>query len=344
MQFLADLIPLLSSPSVSTGVLNALAPRRGIMTFTGLPYGPEPRHKLDLYAPQSAESAPVVIFLYGGGWDSGDRKLYRFVGASLAAAGLVCVIPDYRLWPAVKFPSFMGDAARAVAWTRARIASMGGDPHRLFLMGHSAGAHMAALLGLDGHHLSGFGMDPRRDLRGVIGLAGPYDFLPLRDETLKNIFGPEEDWPGSQPINFAHGEAPPMLLATGDADRAVLPRNTLSLSERLKTLGAEVEAIIYPRIGHELMIGVFSWGLEAGLPLYWAISTLFSIVQQYFITGWGKLFEVPQFGGLGGLLGGPSPNGNAPRARQTERPARRPAPARQPSGGAANRGKRKRAG
>ena len=179
--------------------LNALAPRNGIMVEKGIAYAEGQRHELDVYAPnQGGTSAPVVVFFYGGGWETGDRAMYRFLGASLAARGVVVVIPDYRLHPAVRFPAFMDDGAAAVAWAHMNAARFGGDPSRLFLMGHSAGAQIAALLALDPEYLRAAGLTPEHDVCGVIGLAGPYDFLPDASAEVKAVFGPEEAWPRSQ--------------------------------------------------------------------------------------------------------------------------------------------------
>jgi len=138
--------------------LNAVAPSDGIAVTQNKPYGGGPRRTLDVYAPRDARSAPVVVFFYGGGWETGSKAMYRFVGAALAARDVVVVIPDYRLHPEVRFPAFMDDAAAAVAWTRANAADFGGDPRRLFLMGHSAGGHIAALLALDPEYLQSVGM------------------------------------------------------------------------------------------------------------------------------------------------------------------------------------------
>ena len=177
-----------------TAVLNALAPRDGVTPTRNIAYADGPRHRLDIYAPLPAVTpAPVIVFFYGGGWASGSKAMYRFVGAGLAARGVLVVIPDYRLYPEVRFPAFMDDAATAVAWTRANASRFGGDPRRLFLMGHSAGAQIATLLALDAGYLRSVHLSPRRDVCGVIGLAGPYDFLPLRSATLRDVFGPKRN-------------------------------------------------------------------------------------------------------------------------------------------------------
>jgi acetyl esterase/lipase len=248
-------------------VLNALAPHAGVTEHLGISYASGPRHALDIYAPaRPCAGAPVVVFFYGGGWDSGDRAMYRFVGATLAAQGVVAVMPDYRLYPEIRFPAYMHDAAAAVAWTRDHIATYGGNPARMFLMGHSAGGQIVTLLALDGRYLRADGVDPR-SLAGVIGLAGPYDFLPLRSEELKTLFGPEPGRWRSQPINFVTPQAPPMFLAAGTADTTVDPGNTTRLAARLHQDGVPVEVKRYPGIGHRALIGAFGTPLTFLAPV-----------------------------------------------------------------------------
>lgn len=263
------LLGLLSACS-PVDVLNALAPIEGFRMTPDVAYRPEgrPEHRnrLDIYAPEEA-NAPVVVFLYGGGWRNGRKDSYRFVAAELARLGFVTVVPDYRVYPDVRFPGFLFDASEAVAWTKRNIARYGGDPNRLFVMGHSAGAHIAAMLTLDRQWLGRVGLDPDRDIAGMIGLAGPYDFLPLRDPVLQTIFAPAGDLRLSQPITFARGDAPPMFLASGMDDTVVLPRNTTVLAERIKGLGGRVEAHLYPSLGHAPLIGAFARGLRWTAPV-----------------------------------------------------------------------------
>ncbi|MGE5202451.1 MAG: alpha/beta hydrolase [Acidobacteriota bacterium] len=262
------LVPVLANECSLARILNALAPRRGVAIAQDLDFGAAPRLKLDIYAPAARRGTqcPTVVFFYGGGWNSGDRSLYRFVGANLAAEGIVTVIPDYRVYPEVCFPAFMDDAAQAVAWTRTNAAAFGGDPRQLFLMGHSAGGQIAALLALDGSYLRSVGIEPGA-IAGMIGLAGPYDFLPLRDPTLKAIFGPESDWPRSQPIHFVTREAPPMLLLAGDGDETVDPGNSRRLAARLRAAGDVVRLTVYPRIGHKALIGALANPLTIFAPV-----------------------------------------------------------------------------
>jgi acetyl esterase/lipase len=249
---------LLLSACSPTSVLNAMAPRANVTVTRNVAYADGARHTLDVYAPLPSDTpAPVVVFFYGGGWEAGSKEMYSFVGATLAARGVLTVIPDYRLYPQVRFPAFMQDAAAAVAWTRANAARFDGDPDRLFLMGHSAGGQIVTLLALDGSYLQADGMSPG-GVCGVIGLAGPYDFLPLQSKTLKAIFGPEAAWPRSQPINYVSRRAPPMLLLAGENDDTVDPGNTLRLADRLRTVGRPVDDTLYPGVGHKTLIASFS--------------------------------------------------------------------------------------
>ena len=212
-------------------------------------YGTEARQHLDLYRPTNLKArAPVVVFFYGGGWESGERANYRFAALALVEQGFVVAVPDYRVHPEIGFPAFLEDSAKAVAWVHREIAAHGGDPIRLFLMGHSAGAYNAAMLTLDARYLAGAGLSPRA-IAGFVGLAGPYDFLPLSSKTLQMIFT-APDMAQTQPITFARADAPPMLLVTGDEDSTVYPRNTRDLAQRLRELGAAVETIEYSGLGH----------------------------------------------------------------------------------------------
>jgi acetyl esterase/lipase len=277
---LAVLLSLLSGATVS--LLNALAPRAGVKRYEGISYGEGPRHVLDVYAPApkdgaSTQAAPVVVFFYGGGWVSGSRGIYRFLGAALAARGMVVVVPDYRLHPEVEFPGFVQDGAVAVAWTAAHIAEFGGDSRNIFLMGHSAGAEIAALLALDPEYLQAVNLSPEI-FAGFIGLAGPYDFLPLTDPVNKVIFGPESQQARSQPINYVSRDAPPMFLCTGRDDHVVRPRNSYRLTDRLKALGRPVTLRVYSYVGHLTLVGAFATELAFLAPVR---SDVLAFIAQY---------------------------------------------------------------
>ncbi len=213
--------------------------------------------KLDVYRPPGASVAtPVVLFFYGGSWRNGERGDYAFVGRALAAKGILTVIPDYRKFPSGRFPVFEQDAAAAAHWTFAHAAEFGGDPCRIFVAGHSAGGQIAALLATDASYLKAWQLQPR-DFAGAIGIAGPYDFLPLTDPKLIEVFGPDKDWPLSQPIHFVDGDEPPFLLMQGSADRVVKPRNAVALADALKAVDVAVTLRPYADIGHfRILAGV----------------------------------------------------------------------------------------
>lgn len=220
-------------------------------------YDAEHGLSLDVYPARNATGpAPVVVFFYGGSWQSGRREYYRFVGEALSARGMVVVIPDYRKAPQFVFPTFMHDAASATAWTIRHAAELGGDPSRVHVMGHSAGGHIAALLGTDARYLARWNVRTRQ-LAGVIGLAGPYDFLPIVDPSLKHVFGAEADWPDSQPVNFVDGDEPPFLLMHGGSDRRVWPMNSEHLAARLGQQGETVSLRIVARTGHIGLVNGF---------------------------------------------------------------------------------------
>jgi acetyl esterase/lipase len=249
-------------------VLNVLASWGRYRLASDIAYAPGARHSLDVYAPEPRrESAPVVVFFYGGNWQEGDKSIYRFVGAALAARGLVAIIPDYRVYPEVRFPGFLEDAASAVRWARDHAAEYGGDPSRLVLMGHSAGAQIAAMLTYDRQWLAAVGLDPDRDVKGLVGLAGPYDFLPLHDATLKIIFGPDDSLAVTQPINFVEPGAPPAFLASGSDDDTVDPGNATRLARRVAEKGGAATVTFYKGVGHRTLIGAFAAPLRPLAPV-----------------------------------------------------------------------------
>jgi len=239
--------------------INAITPDSGYTQTRDVAFGDQGL-ELDVYAPDHIVNAPVVVFFYGGSWkasESRGRSAYKFVGQALAQAGYVAVIPDYRVYPQVNYPAFLGDCAQAVKWAHDNAVAYGGDPARLVLMGHSAGAYNAAMLALDPHYLQAAGAD-RAWVRGVVGLAGPYDFLPITDPELQTVFGPREQWPLTQPINHVDGTGPPMLLMAGDNDDVVLVKNTNNLYDRIQQRGGKAVRVTYPEMGHIRIIALLS--------------------------------------------------------------------------------------
>ncbi len=245
-------------------VLNAVAPSR--LAARDISYGPR---RLDVYAPPGEPTgAPVLVFFYGGSWMRGSKDMYRFVGGAYADAGFVTVVPDYRLYPEVRYPTFLEDCAAACAWARRHAAAFGGDASRgLFVMGHSAGAYNAVMLGLDGRWLEGAGSS-RSLLAGVVGLAGPYDFLPLDEPDTQAVFGHAGDLVSTQPVAHVDGTSPPMMLATGLKDTQVRPRNTRHLAERIQASHAPVTVHEYPGIGHLELIGAVAAPLRFLAPVF----------------------------------------------------------------------------
>lgn len=247
-------------------LLNAVAPDR--LFGEGIAYGPDPRQRLDIYRPSGNGPFPVMMFLYGGSWDTGSRSIYRFFGGAFAAHGIMTVIPDYRLYPQVRYPVFLDDCASALAWTRRNITSFGGNNVPPTLIGHSAGAYNAAMLALDSSLLAAIGLSPQRDLGRMIGLAGPYDFLPLDTDKLRDIFGPEPGLAATQPINHVDGRNPPMLLLAGTADRTVRPRNTVRLADRIRACGGAVEHRLYTGVDHIEIVGAIAGSLRFLAPTF----------------------------------------------------------------------------
>jgi len=234
-------------------LLNTLTPSSGYALAPAVVYDEEHRLTLDVYTPAGAQGAPVVVFFYGGRWSDGAPAEYRFVGQALAAQGFVAVLPDYRHYPDVRFPEFVHDAARAVRWAQQQAGRYGGDPQKIFLMGHSSGAHLAAMLALNPEYLAQQGSD-RSAVRGMVGLAGPYDFLPLTDADLRDMFGPPERYDLSQPIAFVDGDNPPLLLLHGENDTTVRVRNTRNLAAAVSKAGGAVETVIYPEMSHARIV------------------------------------------------------------------------------------------
>lgn len=240
-----------------TSALNALTPTRGFDLATGLVYDEGKNLRLDIYTPKDVQNAPVVVFFYGGRWSTGSKDEYKFVGEALASRGFVAVLPDVRQYPAVRFPAFVDDAARSVAWLRNNASTYGGSPDKIFVMGHSSGAHIAAMLALKEEFLARAG-GSRSWLRGMIGLAGPYDFLPITDPELRDLFAPPEKFEQSQPILYAEGDNPPMLLLHGEDDETVWVKNTRNLAAQIKKAGGPIETVIYPKMSHRLIVNALA--------------------------------------------------------------------------------------
>lgn len=251
----------LASACSPLGALNTLAPRdRGARRVArDIAYGQDPRQRFDLYGPAwkaGDPTLPVIVFFYGGGWDSGSRDLYGWAAQALAARGFLVALPDYRLVPQVHFPVFIEDAAAATARVAEVVGQYGGDPARLGVAGHSAGAHLALMITLDRRYMAAVGQPGL--IKAAAGLAGPYDFLPLDVPASINAFGRAPDLTLTQPVTFARADAPPLWLGHGTADDVVHDEDTIILNNRMKAVGGRSEAKLYPGLSHADLIATFS--------------------------------------------------------------------------------------
>jgi acetyl esterase/lipase len=263
-------------------LINATVSNSSHTRLEGLAYGPHERQRMDVYLPKPAQpGAPMVVFFYGGSWNSGDRADYKFVGEALAARGIVAVVADYRLSPAVRYPAFLMDSAEAFTMALAHAAQWGASPERVFLMGHSAGAYNAAMLALDDRWLRGAGTERAR-IAGWIGLAGPYDFLPIAIPAVQEAF----QWPhtpaNSQPLfhaSQADGGAPErVLLIAARQDDVVNPqRNTVGLADALSARGQAVQVELFDGVGHATLIGAMAAPLRGLAPV---LDTVVQFVRQ----------------------------------------------------------------
>jgi acetyl esterase/lipase len=244
-------------------VLNALEPRRRARIRRGIAYGKHPRQALDLYAPKQGEGAPVIVFLYGGGWRSGERGRYAFVGESLAEEGFLAMVPDYRLYPEARFPAFVEDAAAAIAWARKNAGAFGGDPGRLFVMGHSGGALIAALIAVDSRYLAPHGL-VSRDLAGMIGLAGPYAFPHEKFPRYRSIFAGAGEV--ARPARLVRRAPPPMLLMHGTADDTVAIAHTQEMAVAVRRAGGTLELREFEDVGHAGLVLALSHRFRARAP------------------------------------------------------------------------------
>jgi acetyl esterase/lipase len=269
------LLPLLAMLGLAAcsplRVLNALASAGGTHTASrDVAYGPLPRQALDVYVPCAAAPTggwPVVVLFYGGSWNSGERADYGFVGAALAARGVLVLVADYRLYPEVRYPDFLSDSALAVAFGLEHAAQLGGDPKRVFVMGHSAGAYNAAMVALDPRWLAAVGHAPA-ELAGWVGLAGPYEFFPTDNPLAQPVFFHPHYPPRAQPIDFAGVRALPSFLGAPEHDAVVSPkRSTRALAGQLQAAGTPVTLRMYERASHATLIGALAPSLHWVAPV-----------------------------------------------------------------------------
>ena len=239
------------------GTLNAVVPSSSYTLNANVAYGPLARQRLDIYRPADAAPAagwPVVVFFYGGSWNRGEKGDYKFVGEALASRGVMTLVADYRLYPEVRYPDFLKDSALALGYGLNEAKRLGGDARRVFVMGHSAGGYNAAMLALDARWLRDVGHAPK-ELAGFIGLAGPYDFLPMTNPDAQPVFFHPNYPPNTQPLEFAITSAPPTFLGAAVKDSLIDPeRNTVGLAKKLKAAGVPVTLKLYGGVSHITLV------------------------------------------------------------------------------------------
>lgn len=262
------LIPLMATGACSSvDVLNTLSSASSHKATVDVAFGPLPRHQLDIYQPTGQASHPVVVFFYGGSWNRGERKDYAFIGHSLASRGYLTIIPDYRLYPEVRYPDFLHDNARAVAWVQANVGKYGGDPGKMIVMGHSAGAYNAAMMALDDRWLAPYQLKPSM-FKAWVGVSGAYNFLPIGTPDVQPVFFHPNYPKDSQPIDFASANAPASFLATSPEDDLINPRrNTFALADRLRQAGVPTRLKTYATVDHISIIASMAWPLRFKSPL-----------------------------------------------------------------------------
>ena len=248
--------------------INVLASLDDFTVIEDIAYGKHALNRLDIYLPARKQvSRATVVFFYGGCWGGYttiNKENYRFVAQALTAHGYTVVIADYRRYPEVRFAQIMADVSQSVTWVKAHIAEYGGDSEKIFLMGHSAGAHLAAMLTFNKDYLS---PETYQSITGFIGLAGPYDFLPFTEAYQKEVFGPVKNYRASQPVNFVQGTEPPLLLLYGNNDVTVKPMNIESLSRKVRQAEGCVETHLYPGLDHAGLLGALSLPLQNSEPV-----------------------------------------------------------------------------
>src|ERR1700704_438283 len=217
LRFLTAVLGLFGRARSPAMMLNLTVPRSGYRVQRDFAYGEAPRQRYDLYLPKALTGpAPIVLFFYGGAFRAGRKSEYRVVGEALTSKGIIVAVADYRIYPEARFPDFLDDGAKALAAVHARAAEFGGDPTRIFLAGHSAGAYIAVMLASNPAYVRAANADLSW-IRGIIPMAGRYHKIPLADAAGVTIFGgPARE--ETRPASFIDGKRPAMLLLAGAAE------------------------------------------------------------------------------------------------------------------------------
>ena len=240
----------------STGLsaVSANAGLEGINRVADLTYGPLERQKLDVYQPKNAKTArPVIVFTYGGGFKSGSKNEYGFVAEAFSSLGYVTVIFDYRLYPQATWPAYLEDGAQAVAWVGKEIGKYGGDPNRILIAGHSAGAYIAAMLAVNPEYLRAANV-PDGTIKAALTFSGAYEFWNANRKAnggfigadIQEVMGPAETAPQTQPINYVEKNAPPFVIVHGTDDGLLEPAQAKAMKKKLEAAKVSVIYLEYP--------------------------------------------------------------------------------------------------
>ncbi|MFN2426545.1 MAG: alpha/beta hydrolase [Candidatus Binatia bacterium] len=241
------------------GALDLIAGSDAVRAIRDLPYGPHGGQRVDLYLPASEPVGPraAVVFFHGGRWSYGRKEEYRFVAQAFGSLGYAVAVCDYRKYPSVRFPSFVEDGAAAIAWALGHLPRHGIDPRLIFVMGHSAGAHLASLATMDRRYSEVHGVDPD-SVAGLVLLSGPFDFFPIRGDDLRDIFGPEQNHAETQPLRFVRRGLPPMLFLHGRRDQTVRPVSSARMASAIREQGGQARAVFYDSLTHTNILAALS--------------------------------------------------------------------------------------
>jgi acetyl esterase/lipase len=259
-------------------IFNALIPKdpNTAQLAAAVPYGPDALQYYDLYAPiNHYGKMPVLVFVHGGGWDSGQAENYEFVAKAFAAKGYLVYLPAYRHVPQIVYPAFVEDVAEVIKQASQTAGQYGGDGQRIFLVGHSAGGYNILQVVLNPQFLKNANVDPTI-IKAVAALAAPADFLPLDSPKSRAAFGNYKPLEDTQPINFARSDAPPILLLHGSADDTVLPKNSINLSKRLQDEGAIAQYTEYKNLSHVMIMLSLAKPLRNRAPVLADIEAFFN--------------------------------------------------------------------
>lgn len=255
-------------------LLNTVSPKGEISVTKDLSYGDEPNQNLDIYYPKALAKAihnnhnpkadyPLVVFIHGGSWESGNKEQYAFVGRSLAKAGYVTAVINYRKAPEFIYPAFVKDTAQAIAWSYHNADKFYADANKVAVVGHSAGAFNAVAAVSNADFLQPYGLQPS-DIKTVVGIAGPYSY-DFRKFSSRSVFPkgatPEEVMPDSLLKAGSSGKQPSYLLMTAENDQVVHLSNTTKMEKALTQVGATVVTEEIKKANHATSIAAMSTSL-----------------------------------------------------------------------------------